>query len=137
MRADGLECLVAVLATDPLTFHISLHNPGTAAAAVYVPRSLKPLGAFVRVEVRDLDGAVMYATQPPKFTPKLDPFHVDSYVEVEPGYSYGVLLECTAVSLSSAEYRVDVSYSNLQYRGFPGHVIGEQAAHRSIRIAVQ
>lgn len=134
---DGLECLVAILATDSLTLHISLHNPGTAAAPVYVPRSLKPLGAFVRVEVRDLDGAVVYATQRPKFTPKLEPLHVDSYVEVEPGYSYGVLFECTTVSLPSAEYRVDVSYSNLQYRGFPGHFIGEQVAHRSISITAQ
>lgn len=130
-------CLVAIVTLRPLLLHVSLHNPPAAAASLYVPRSMKPLGAFVRVEVRDRSGAVVYQTHQPKFAPKLEIGDRKSYVAVEPGYSYGVLLECDISSLPPGDYRVDVSYSNLEFRGFSGHIIGDQACKASIGVTLE
>jgi hypothetical protein len=131
-----MECLAAIVTTHPLTMHISLHNPPTATSSIHVPRSLKPLGAFMHVKVSDRSGALVYETQLPKFAPKLETSHAESYVEIEPGYSYGVLLECDAPPLQHGYYRVEVSYSNLQFRGFAGHFIGDQRCYTSIIITV-
>jgi hypothetical protein len=57
-------------------------------------------------------------------------------VALDPGYSYGVLLECDVPSLQPGEYHVDVSYSNLQFRGFAGHFFGDQRCHTSISVTV-
>ncbi|WP_188931010.1 hypothetical protein [Puia dinghuensis] len=107
------------------------------ATSIYVPRSLKPLGAFMQVKVRDSKGAIVYETQLPKFAPKLEISHKASYVAIDPGYSYGVLLECETAQLPTGEYRVEVSYSNLQFRGFPGNFIGDQKCHSSITVTVE
>jgi hypothetical protein len=131
-----MECLVAIVTTHPLALHVSLYNPPTAATSLHVPRSLKPLGAFMHVEVRDRSGTLVYETQPPKFAPKLEVSHAESYVALEPGYSYGVLLECDAPPLPPGDYRVEVSYSNLQFRGFSDHFIGDQRCHTLISITV-
>jgi len=133
----NIECLTTIVTTHPLVLHASLHNPPTAATSVHVPRSLKPLGAFIQVKVTDHSGVLIYETQPPKFAPKLEVSHAESYVTIEPGYSYGVLLECDAPPLLPGDYRVEVSYSNLQFRGFSGHFIGDQRCHSSLSVTVE
>ena len=132
-----MHCLMEIVNTHPLTLHFNLYNPPEAAAPVYVPRSLKPLGAFVQAEVRDRDDAVVHKTQPPKFAPKLDASQAMSYVAIDPGYSYGVLLEFDDLPLPPGDYRMEVSYSNLQFRGFPGHDLGDQRCQTSIRFTVK
>jgi len=132
-----MDCLAAIVTTRPLALHVSLCNPSTDTTTLHVPRSLKPLGAFMRVEVKDRNGALVYETQAPKFAPKLEVSHAGSYVAIEPGYSYGVLLECDAPPLPPGKYRAEVSYSNLQFRGFAGHFIGDQRCHASISVVVE
>ena len=132
-----LECLATIATINPLALHVSLQNPPTAATAVHVPRSLKPIGAFMEVKVRDQSGAVLYETQPPKFAPKLEPDHEQSYVAIEPGYSYGVLLHCDVQPLPPGDYRVEVVYSNLEFRGFPGFFLGDQRCCSSISVRVE
>ena len=132
-----MECLAAIVTTRPLALHVSLYNPSTAATGLYVPRSLKPLGAFMHVTVRDSSGTSVFETQLPKFAPKLEVSDAESYVALEPGYSYGVVLVCDRALLPPGDYHAEVSYSNLQFRGFSGHFIGDQKCHTSISIKVE
>lgn len=91
----------------------------------------------MHIEVRDSSGSLVYETQPPKFAPKLEISHPESYIGLEPGYSYGVLLECDAPPLPPGDFRVEVSYSNLQFRGFSGNFIGDQKCHTSINVTLE
>jgi hypothetical protein len=124
-RNPIMNYLVHIIAAQPLTIHFSLHNPEQADGATLVPRMLEPLGAFVSVVVRGPGGDEVCRTHPPKFTPKLKPSQESSYVEIEPGYSHGVVLVVEDCELSPGHYEVDVSYSNRDYRGPDGSAIGE------------
>jgi hypothetical protein len=122
-----MRYLVAVTETHPLSIHFSLHNPPGSDEAIYVPKPLGPLGAFVRVAVEDADGDVVHRTVIPKIRLKLDPNKAESYLVLEPGYTHGVVLTVEGLRLEPGDYRLRVEYSNLPYRGFAGHPLGELA----------
>ena len=122
-----MEYLTAIVQQHPLTIHFSLLNPARASGPVYVPVMLEPLGAFVNVVVRDGMGQVVCQTHRPKFTPKLKPSADHAYLALEPGYSHGVLLPLDDCTLTPGAYRVQVTYSNLDYRGSPARPVGELA----------
>src|SRR5437870_872365 len=88
-----MQCLVAITRTRPLTVHFSLYNPPGSEGPVYIPRLLVPLGAFVSLKVTDLLDQVVFETFPPKLNLKLHPSRPESYFALEPGYTYGVVLE--------------------------------------------
>lgn len=121
----SIELVVEVLATEPLRLHVSLHQPETAKAPAWVPRLLRPVGAFVRVVVRDTAGESLYQTYAPKFKPKLKPSDDQSYLLVEPGYSYGTVFELDPGQVTAGVYRIEVDYSNLDYRGTPDRPLGK------------
>ncbi|MEA2889643.1 MAG: hypothetical protein QOI05_436 [Bradyrhizobium sp.] len=121
--------LATVSAVRPLALHFSLQNGGTAPA--YVPRLLTPLGAFVSVTIRDAEGALIYQTETPKVKLKLDPSRDASYLELEAGYSYGVLFELDDATLVPGEYQLDIAYSNGQFQGTSGAPVGV-LAYRSV-----
>ncbi len=100
-----MNYLVNIISAQPLTLHFSLHNPAQAGGATLVPRMLEPLGAFVSVVVRGSEGNEVCRTHPPKFTPKLKPSQASSYMELEPGYSYGVVLVVEDCELRPGQLR--------------------------------
>jgi hypothetical protein len=123
----SLELLVAVVATRPLTVHVSLHNPATAAGPVLVPRPLTPLGAFVTLAVVDGRGSVVWESRRPKLGLKLHPDRRESYLELDPGYSHGVVVRSDGVTLPDGPCELRVSYSNGPYTGPSEAPIGELA----------
>jgi len=120
-----MHCVAMVMQKQPLTIYFSLVNPADASAALAVPRVLLPVGAFVKVEIRSKD-QVVFATHQPKFSPKLRPDQPEAYLALDPGHGHGVVLELEGVALSRGDYTIHLVYSNLQYRGFTGHDLGEQ-----------
>ena len=124
--------LVAITETFPLTFHFSFHNPSDEP--IYVPRPLTPLGAFVRLRIMDADARLVYETLVPKLKPKLNPSDPESYLALEPGYTYGALytLADEATTLPPGDYRLHVTYTNLLWQGFEGHPLGEMAFDTTI-----
>jgi hypothetical protein len=129
-----MECRAEIMQREPLTVHFSLVQPRDAPRSMWVPRVLLPVGAFVAAELRDASGAVVWNTERPKFHPKLDPASPAAYVELEPGYSYGVVLALEGARLGAAEHALTLSYTNLQYRGFAGHELGDQSCTVTVRI---
>lgn len=133
-----MQCLVVVTSTKPLNFHFSLYNPqedsSDSDGAVYVPRLLAPLGTFVSVQVTRADGQVVYESARSKIKLKLDPSKSESYYALDPGYSYGIVLEVEEddMNLPPGEYQMHVVYSNLQFQGFAGHHIGEMSYHTTL-----
>lgn len=119
-----MEYLTAVIAPRPLTIHFSLLNPDRARSLAYVPVMMEPLGAFVTVVVRDGMGEVLCQTHRPKFTPKLRPSADDAYLALEPGRSHGAVFVLDECMLDPGTYRVQVSYSNLDYLGSPARAVG-------------
>lgn len=129
-----MECRAEIVQRDPLTVHFSLVQPPGASRSTWVPRVLLPLGAFVAAELRDASGAVVWKTERPKFHPKLDPSSAAAYVELDPGYSHGVVLAFEGARLPAGEHTLTLTYANLQYRGFQGHDLGEQSCTVTFRI---
>ncbi len=126
MVADtSIELLVEVLDTDPLRLHVSLQLPDAAAEPVWVPRLLRPVGAFVRVDVRNTAGDSVFATDVPKFKPKLKPSRNDSYLPLDPGYSYGTVFDLDLDEITRGAYLIEVSYTNLDYQGTEDRPVGE------------
>src|SRR5688572_9383502 len=113
-----MRYLVAVTETHPLSIHVSLGNPPGSDQAIYVPRPLGPLGAFVRVVVEDAGGDLVYQSGTSKVRPKLDPDKAESYLALDPGYTHGVVLVVEDLRLDPGDYRLHVAYSNRSYRGF-------------------
>jgi hypothetical protein len=130
----AMECRAEIMQREPLTVHFSLVLPHDAPRPMWVPRVLLPLGAFVAAELRDGGGTVVWNTERPKFHPKLDPAAPAAYVEIDPGYSHGVVLVLEGVRPGSAEHSLTLSYGNLQYRGFAGHELGDQSCMVTVRI---
>jgi hypothetical protein len=123
-----MQCLVAIIRARPLTVHFSLYNPADSNGPVYIPRLLTPLGAFVSFQVVDLVEHVVYETLLPKFKPKLDPSRAESYYPLEPGYTYGIVLETEdANDVAPGNYQLHMRYSNLQFRGTEEHPLGEMS----------
>jgi hypothetical protein len=75
----------------------------------------------------------VYETNPPKFTPKLDPGKREAYVALDPGYSYGTTFTDERVALAPGDYEVRLAYSNLYFRGFDGQELGEQRCSTVLR----
>lgn len=123
----AMQCRAELVERAPLTIHFSLVHPATAAEPTWVPRVLQPLGAFVVAELRDATGAVVWNTERPKFHPKLDPESREAYVELDPGYSHGVVLVLRGAELGAGAHTLHLTYRNLQYRGVAGHALGDQA----------
>jgi hypothetical protein len=125
---------VIVSAVHPLALHFSLQNDG--AVPTYVPRLLSPLGAFVSVTIRDVEGARVYQTETPKMKLKLDPLRDASYLELEAGYCYGVLFELDDATLVPGEYHLDIAYSNGQFQGTSGAPVGVLAYRSTLPLHV-
>ena len=123
--ARPMEYLTAIIQPRPLTIHFSLLNPERASAPVYGPVMLEPLGAFLNVVVRDGMGEVVCQTHAPKFTPKLKPTSDDAYLAIEPGRSHGAVFVVDDCELAPGTYRVQVTYSNRDYRGTAARPVGE------------
>lgn len=121
--------LVAVLGTRPLRLHVSLHNPDTNADVAWVPRTLRPVGAFVQATLRTLAGEAVYETARPKAKRKLDPDADESYLPLDPGYSFGAVLELEPGALPGGEYALEITYDNEDYTGTPDRPVGR--VHRT------
>lgn len=137
MVADtSVELLVEVLGTDPLRLHVSLHQPDSATEAAWVPRLLHPIGAFVSVDIRDTAGESVFATDVPKFKPKLKPSREESYLRVDPGYSYGTVFDLDLGQVTIGSYVIEVGYTNLDYQGTTDRPIGELAFTASCEVTL-
>jgi len=120
---SAVEYQVEIVRTSPLTVHFSLHNPADAEPR-RVPRLLTPLGAFVGLEVRNADKAVVYASPTVKLRPKLHPDHPESYLVLDPAYTYGVMLTVGDLILRRGVHELMVSYSNAPYTGPADNPVG-------------
>jgi hypothetical protein len=129
-----MECRAQIVTTDPLTVHFSLLQPASAEEPLWVPRVLQPLGAFVSAELHDGAGAIVWKTERPKFQPKLAPSSPAAYVELDPGYSHGVILALEGAKIGAGQHSLTLTYQNLQYRGFAGHDLGEQTCTTTIKV---
>jgi hypothetical protein len=125
VAGTSIDLIVEVLLTEPLRLHVSLHQPDAAEKVAWVPRLLRPIGAFVRVTVTNTAGESMFATKVPKFKPKLKPGHDASYLPLEPGYSYGTVFDLDVGQITTGRYRLEVSYSNLEYQGTADRPLGD------------
>jgi hypothetical protein len=135
-HVSEIGCHAWIAGGAPLSFHFVLSSPAAAAEPLLVPRVLAPLGAFVTVEVRDRAGALVYETRPPKFTPKLAPDSREAYVSIDPGYGYGTAFVDERATLAPGEYEITIAYSNLYFRGFAGHSLGEQRCSTTVRYSI-
>lgn len=137
MVADSsVELLVEVLDTDPLRLHVSLQLPDAAPEPAWVPRLLRPVGAFIRVDIRSTAGESVFATDVPKFKPKLKPSSDDSYLSLDPGYSYGTVFDLDLDEITRGAYLVEVSYTNLVYQGTEDRPVGELALSTSCEVTL-
>ena len=131
---SNVTCHAWILEGAELSFYFVLENPATASGPVLVPRVLAPLGAFVSLQVVDSTGSTIYETNPPKFTPKLDPQSEGAYVAIDPGYGYGTKFVIDdAPSLPAGTLDVKISYSNLYFRGSAEHALGDQQCSTVVR----
>lgn len=113
--------------------HISLYNPVRTTKPVLVPRLLTPLGAFVKVTVLDEGGAIVWETSQPKLGLKLHPGRRESYLELEPGYSHGVVFLLEEVPVPAGPCELQVSYSNGPYTGTHDQPVGVLAYHTALQ----
>ena len=106
----------------PLRVHFSLVNPPEAEEPVRVPAVLGPVGAFVALQVRDADARLVYETERPKLKLKLDPRQPASYLTLQPGYSFGAVLELDRdeLWLEAGDYLVRCSYESHEFAGPEG-----------------
>ena len=131
-----MMCLATLLTTRPLVLQVSLFNPQEALGPIFVPRSLQPLGAFIRLQLTDFRSTIVHETSLVKFAPKLHPSRPESYVALEPGYIYGAVFECPIPELSPGDYRLKIRYSNLEFQGYPGGEIGKQQCDTSLNFTM-
>ena len=115
-------CLLRILSGRPLRVHFSLVNPPETEQPVRVPAVLGPVGAFVELQVRDADARLVYETERPKLKLKLDPRRPSSYLALQPGYSFGAVLELDPdeLWLEPGDYLVRSSYDSHEYSGPEG-----------------
>lgn len=137
MVADSsVELLVEVLDTDPLRLHVSLQLPDAAPEPAWVPRLLRPVGAFIRVDIRSTAGESVFATDVPKFKPKLKPSSDDSYLSLDPGYSYGTVVDLALEQVTAGKYVIELSYTNLDYQGSADRPVGELSLSASREVTL-
>lgn len=114
-----LECWLEVLEQRPLTVRFSLFNPPEGTPGQLVPRPLMPVGLFVTLTVSDAAGRQLYVSERPKQKLKLHPGRAESYLTLEPGYSYGAVLavERDDLDLRPGRYQLAAAYSNGVFTG--------------------
>ena len=122
-----MQYLAAITETHPLAFHFSMHNPDNADGPVYVPKLLGPLGYFIEVEAKNSDGKTVYRSIKPKVRLKLHPSRPESYDLLEPGYTHGIVLQEEELGGDAGQYSLKLTYSNMEFKGFPGHLLEEMA----------
>lgn len=132
------SCLVAVVEARPLSVHFSLLNPSEAEEPIRVPATLGPAGAFVTLSIADGDGRPVYATERPKLKLKLDPARPESYVTLQPGYSFGTLfvLDPDELWLDPGEYTLSAAYENHEFSGPSDNPIGELSCSSTTQVSV-
>jgi hypothetical protein len=128
----SLRYLTIITETRPLTIWFCICNPPGSGEPITVPRPLTPIGAFLRIEVFDQDGQVVYHTDPPKMKLKLDPSKAQSYLTLEPGYTHGVMAEIADLRLPAGDYRLRLAYSNLMFTGTRERPLGELRHETSV-----
>lgn len=124
-----MQCLLEVVESGPLVVRFSLFNPATAKSAQLVPRTLVPIGLFVTLAVRDESGEELYKSERPKAHLKLHPDRAESYLSLEPGYSFGALLsvEEDELHLGPGHYKLSATYTNGVFKGPNDAPIGSLA----------
>lgn len=129
---------MAVVEARPLTVHFSLLNPADAEEPLRVPATLGPTGAFVTLSLTDADGRPVYATERPKLKLKLDPAKPESYLTLQPGYSFGTVfvLDPDELWLEPGEYTLSAEYHNRDYSGPRENPIGELACSARTELRV-
>lgn len=130
-----MQYLAEIIQTSPLTIHFSFHNPEDNDGPAYVPKLLRPLGYFVSLEMKE-GQKTLYRTHQPKVKLKLHPDRAESYYALEPGYTYGVVLQAEEFKASPGDYQLDISYSNQQFKGFPGHPLGEMTFQTTLPVHI-
>src|SRR5512139_3347231 len=103
-----MQYLCEVVAHSPLTLRFSFLNPPDSTVAVNVPRAIGPYGLFLRVTIKDNAGRVV--TEPPSLraTHKLPADSGASYLELQPGYSFGATFVIDDAPTSPGAYRMTV-----------------------------
>lgn len=130
-----LELRATVLPGEPLGLQVSLVNPAGASGAQLVPRLLTPLGLWIAVTVLDRDGSTVWESTRPKAALKLHPKRRESYVEIGPGYSYGVDIRLVDVAAGVGEIgAVAVSYSNGVFTGPRKNPVGTLEYATTVRL---
>ena len=113
-----LELRATVLPGEPVGLQVGLVNPAEAAGPRLVPRLLTPLGLWIAVTVLDRGGSTVWESSRPKAALKLHPMRRDSYVQLGPGYSYGVDVRLADMVAGVGEIgTIRVSYSNGEFTG--------------------
>lgn len=130
-----MQYLVETIETSPLTFHFSFYNPEHSEEIIYVPKLLRPLGYFIRLQVKE-GMNILYQTNKPKVKLKLHPGRRDSYLAIEPGYSYGAILKVEDFLVPSGIYHLHLTYSNDEFKGFRNHSLGEMEYETMLPIHV-
>jgi hypothetical protein len=130
-----LELRAWLLAGDQLGIHVDLVNPTAAVEPRLVPRLMTPLGLLVGVTVLDEDGGMLWASTRPKAKLKLHPQRRESYIELAPGYSYGVEFRLPRVPADRAESVTEIrlTYTNGPFTGPRKHPIGTLDLETTIR----
>jgi hypothetical protein len=138
LAVDAVDCHLAVVERRPLRVHFSLINPAGSDQPLRVPAVIAPAGAFVRIEVRDADGRLVHETERPKLKLKLDPRAVESYVTLQPGYSFGALLELDRddLWLEPGSYLIRADYQNHEFSGPESDPIGELTCSASAELTL-
>jgi hypothetical protein len=129
-----MQYLASILQPTPLTIHFSLQNDAPEPA--WIPRVLRPLGIMVQVEVRSDRGKVVYENPAVRATWKLQPDSDDSYQQLEPGYTFGVVLPVDDFEPENGRYEVRLSYTNAPYRGTPARNVRDMRFSTTLQLVV-
>lgn len=120
-----MEYLIDILSTRPLHLRFAFQLPDDSEGPVPVPRVLRPPGYFVSASIRTFANEVVFETTEPKVKPKLDPRKDESYLLLEPGYSYGTVLDIGQIDVPGGEYVLSIQYDNREYTGSTSRPVGE------------
>lgn len=128
-----MDYLATIIKTSPLKLHFCFHNPSDAGGPAYVPRILGPLGYFVELEIFNQYDELVHETFAPKIKLKLNPKKQESYISIDPGYTYGSVLEIEDFTPVPGNYQVALTYSNQEFDGFKNNSLGEMQYQTKIK----
>ncbi len=131
-----MNYLVSVIRPNPLLIHFSFYNPGDSGADFFAPRLLKPNGYFIRIKISNENGDRVFKTFTPKAKPKLHPDRQESYLTLGPGYTFGAIIELEEFDPLPGAYRLTLSYSNKEFRGYTGQPLGKLEYKTKLSFAV-